>query len=74
MSKTPQHPLEHSGTAQFYFERLEARASKGAVSVLHPVELCVERSGGAPITNRTPIGGFEHGNSSEHYSGYAIDE
>lgn len=41
MSKTPQHPLEHSGTAQSYFERLEARASKGAVAVWREaVEAC----------------------------------
>lgn len=41
MSKTPQHPLEHSGVAQSYFERLEARASKGAVAVWREaVEAC----------------------------------
>lgn len=46
MSKTPQHPLEYSGTAQSYFERLEARASKRAVAVWREaVEAC---TGGLP--------------------------
>ncbi|HDR9337755.1 hypothetical protein L0Z13_13045 [Burkholderia multivorans] len=46
MSKTPHHPLEHNGAAQSYFERLEARASKGAVAVWREaVEAC---TGGLP--------------------------
>ncbi|MFC5427559.1 hypothetical protein ACFPTO_01850 [Paraburkholderia denitrificans] len=46
MTITEQHPLEHNAEARNYFERLEARASKGPLAVWREaVEVC---TGGLP--------------------------